>query len=182
MSEPQSPIGTLRIESVDDDGQTQDSHTQGIHSWLDNWYTLFGLLGTDTGDKSLTNENGAVDTYENIARSDNPFTSNPDPSIAVGTGTSAFSQSDFNLDTEDSRGRMDSTPVDLANQTVTWSATFTATTQIDISETGILYEQLNTASNNSRSVFVERTVLSSTVNTGSNGDVTVTYDFDFPPP
>lgn len=179
MFDDDSPIGRLEIASLDDNGDEETTHEQGIHSLLDNYYTWWGLLGGTTRTLQMTDENGTNNDY--FIGGDSM--DNPGGSFAVGTGTKSFSQSDFSLDSEDTRGGIDTLTIDESNQLVKWETSLTASANISVTETGWLYDFLNTqGGSGSDGVFLERTVLTSSVNTGSNGNIRITYEWDFPAP
>lgn len=174
-------FGTLVLEVRDDDDRLKLRHTQGVHSYVDNWYGLVGTIFKTNTTQTITDKTDTDQTIE-LGTGGAIWGNNYSAYIAIGTGSASFSQSNTQLDTFDQRSKTSSISVNESNRLIRFSSTFSISSSKTISETGIELGGLNDTNGNGFDALFERTLLSSTVDVVNGDSLSVTYELEWAAP
>jgi len=168
-------FGTLRLEVDRADGG-QETYTQDMHSYLDNWYGAMRLIMHDDVNVTLTDPTGAGQTYE-TGNQDGPWEPNAQAvQIQIGSDGSSFSQSDSSLGGTFGTSNVTSSTRENANRLIRQSASFNISSGNTIRETGIRWSGLLDATGTKHTIQWERTVLGTPVSVSNGDTVSVTYE------
>jgi len=191
--------GYLDVRVLDADGRLVHQHRQRISSATSNWpkflaYAVFvppGLIGSIATRGYVTDDAGAQKAIgggtNNAAYSWDAVGSGWGSLwwIAFGNATSpTFSRDKYKLSSELARVAISapSFSVTASNATISFSATYSPSTGVTITEVGLYlkFEIWDSTDDNAAYALMFYDVLSSPVTVPAGGSITVTYVFTFP--
>jgi len=168
-------FGTLRLEVDRADG-SQETYTQDIHSYLDNWYGAMQLIMHNDTRVTLTNTAGTAKTFE-TGNGSGPWDPNSmRMQLLIGSDGSSFRQDDSSLGGTITNSDVESSGREDANRLVRQSTSFSISSDNTIRETGIRWQQLQDRSGSQHAIHWERTVLETPVSVSDGDTISVTYE------
>jgi len=168
-------FGTLRLEVDRADGG-EETYTQDIHSYLDNWYGAMRLIMHEDTTVTLTDTTGAGQTFRTGDFVGPWVKDSLQVQVQIGSDGSSFQQSDSSLGGTFGTSNIGSSTRENANRLIRHSASFGISSGNTIRETGIRWRDLQDTANNAHVIQWERTVLGTPVSVSNGDTVSVTYE------
>lgn len=165
----------ILIDVERSDGTTEHVES-AMHSYVDNWYT-FVLMTLDFAfDETVTDTAGTSRTISTNSSSNRFSDTNYSLEIVIGSDSSGFDQTDNSIGTAINTSGVSSRTVDTGDQLIRVSASFSIGSSDTIRETVLQLGGVNSTSNNTFDLAIERTVLDSAVSISNGDTVSVTYE------